>query len=117
MRPGASSNSGLIVVPGVATHTYRARIIERTALRRIPAIYPYRYFVAEGGLVSYGIDLLDHYRQGASYVDRILRGAKPGDLPIQVPTRYELAINLKTAKTLGLDVPATLLARADEVIE
>jgi putative tryptophan/tyrosine transport system substrate-binding protein len=114
---GRESNSGLIVVPGVATHTYRARIIERTALRRIPAIYPYRYFVAEGGLVSYGIDLLDHYRQGASYVDRILRGAKPGDLPIQVPTRYELAINLKTAKTLGLDVPATLLARADEVVE
>ena len=67
--------------------------------------------------MSYGIDLLDHYRQGASYVDRILRGAKPGDLPIQVPTRYELAINLKTAKTLGLDVPATLLARADEVVE
>jgi putative tryptophan/tyrosine transport system substrate-binding protein len=114
---GRESNSGLIVVPGPATHTYRARIIERAALRRLPAIYPYRYFVAEGGLVSYGIDLLDHYRQGASYVDRILRGAKPGDLPIQVPTRYELAINLKTARALGLDVPTALLARTDEVIE
>ena len=112
MRPGASRIAGLIVVPGAATHTYRARIIERTALRRIPAIYPYRYFVAEGGLVSYGIDLLDHYRQGASYVDRILRGAKPGDLPIQVPTRYELAINLKTAKALGLDCAQQTRARA-----
>ena len=114
---GRESNSGLIVVPGPATHTYRARIIEQAALRRIPAIYPYRYFVAEGGLVSYGIDLLDHYRQGASYVDRILRGAKPGDLPIQVPIRYELAVNLKTARALGLEMPPSLLARADEVIE
>jgi putative ABC transport system substrate-binding protein len=95
----------------------RGLIIRLVAEHKLPAIYFARYFVDGGGLISYGPDLLDQYRRAASYVDRILKGEKPADLPVQAPTKYELAINLKTAKALGLTMPTTLLARADEVIE
>jgi ABC-type uncharacterized transport system substrate-binding protein len=111
------SNGGLIVVPNPVTIGHRELIIALAARHRLPAVYAYRYFVADGGLISYGPHFVDQYRQAAGYVDRILKGEKPADLPVQAPTKYELVINLKTAKTLGLDVPATLLARADEVIE
>ena len=94
----------------------RGLIIKLTAQHRLPAIYPFRNF-ATGGLTSYGPDLIDPHRRAAGYVDRILKGEKPADLPVQAPTRYELVLNLKTARSLGLDVPSTLLARADEVIE
>jgi putative ABC transport system substrate-binding protein len=92
-------------------------IIALAAKNRLPAIFPYRLFVASGGLMSYGPDLVDQYRRAAEYVDRILKGEKLGELPVQAPTKYELAINLKTAKALGLNVPSAILARADEVIE
>ena len=108
---------GLIVMPAPIVSVHRDLIFAQAARHQLPAIYPYRIYAEAGGLMSYGIDVRDLFRQAASYVDRILRGANPADLPIQVPTKYELVINLKTAKTLGLEVPPTLLARADEVIE
>jgi putative tryptophan/tyrosine transport system substrate-binding protein len=92
-------------------------IVALAAHLRLPAVYSYRFFVASGGLASYGIDGKDQWRAAASYMDRILRGANPGELPVQLPTKYQLAVNLKTAKALGLTVPPTLVARADEVIE
>jgi putative ABC transport system substrate-binding protein len=113
----AEPGGGLIVLPAPVTLRHRSRIIAVAAQRRLPAIYPYRFFAEEGGLASYGIDLPSTFRQAASYVDRILKGAKPGDLPVQLPTKFELVINLKTAKALGFELPASLLARADEVIE
>jgi putative ABC transport system substrate-binding protein len=111
------SNGGLIVLGSPVTLAHRDLIITLAAQHRLPAVYTTRYFVAEGGLMSYGPDRIDLYRRAAGYVDRILKGEKPADLPVQAPTKYELVVNLKTAKALGLDVPPTLLARADEVIE
>jgi putative ABC transport system substrate-binding protein len=106
-------NSGLIVLPGrILAH--RELIITRVAHHRLPAIYPYRLYAEGGGLMSYGPDTVDIYRRGAAYVDRILRGEKPANLPIQAPTKYELLLNLKTAKSIGLDVSTAILLRADE---
>jgi putative tryptophan/tyrosine transport system substrate-binding protein len=110
-------NGGLIVLNSAAASIHHKLITDTTARLRLPAIYPYRYFVADGGLVSYGIDNHDLWQKAAGYVDRILKGAKPAELPVQEPTKFELAINLKTAKALNLTVPPELLARADEVIE
>ena len=112
-----SGNGGLIVTAGGLTNAHRDLISALAARHRLPAVYPYRYFVAAGGLISYGPDVIDQYRRAAGYVDRILKGEKPADLPVQAPTKYQTVINLKAAKALGLDVPAAVLARADEVIE
>jgi putative ABC transport system substrate-binding protein len=111
------ANGGLIVTATVSTAIHREQIIGLAAQHRLPAIYPFRYMAVDGGLVSYGPDVIDQFRRAAGYVDRILKGEKPGDLPVQAPTKYELLVNLKTAKALGLAVPPTLLVRADEVIE
>jgi putative ABC transport system substrate-binding protein len=108
---------GIITIPTGGTVAHRSKIIALAAQYRLPAIYPYRFFVTDGGLMSYGNDLPEMYRQAANYVDRILRGEKPADLPAQLPTKFELVINLKTAKALGLSIPQTLRATANEVIE
>jgi putative tryptophan/tyrosine transport system substrate-binding protein len=113
----SGSNGGLIVLGTANLVTHRHLIITLAAKHRLPSVYSGRYYVTEGGLMSYGPDRVDQYRRAAGYVDRILKGEKPADLPVQAPTKYELVINLKTAKVLGLDVPISLLARADEVIE
>jgi putative tryptophan/tyrosine transport system substrate-binding protein len=110
-------NGALIVAVSAWATVYRDLVIGLAAKHRLPSIYPYRYFVASNGLMSYGPDLIDQYRRAAGYVDRILRGEKAGDLPVQAPTKYELVVNLKTARALGLTLPERLLARADEVIE
>jgi putative ABC transport system substrate-binding protein len=110
-------NGGLIVTTSGWTIAHRHLIIALAARHRLPTVYPARYFVTDGGLLSYGPDTIEPYRRAASYVDRVLKGEQPADLPVQASTKFELAINLKTAKALGLDVPPTLLARADEVIE
>jgi putative ABC transport system substrate-binding protein len=112
-----SSNGGLIVPANAAATLHRDLIIALAARHKLPAVYWERFFVADGGLISYGPDYVEQYRRAAGYVDRILKGEKPADLPVQAPTRYETVLNLKTAKALGLDVPAAVLARADEVIE
>jgi putative ABC transport system substrate-binding protein len=118
MEFAPASNGGLIVVgPPSSLFAHRELIVTLAAKRRLPAVYTGLAFVSAGGLASYGTNPTDQYRRAASYVDRILKGEKPADLPVQAPTKYELVINLKTAKALGLDIPATVLARADEVIE
>jgi ABC-type uncharacterized transport system substrate-binding protein len=112
-----SANGGLVVTGSALAVTHRETIAALAARHKLPAVYSGRFYVTVGGLLSYGPDFLDQFRQAAGYVDRILKGEKPADLPVQAPTKYELVLNLKTAKALGLDIPPTLLARADEVIE
>ena len=110
-------NGGILVMPDTSTTLHADLIVRLAALHRLPAVYPFHLFVTQGGLAYYGTDTSEQYRQAAEYVDRILRGAKPADLPVQLPTKFELVINLKTAKALGLEIPPTMLGRADRVIE
>ena len=114
---GRAPNGGLVVTNGAAQTLHRELIISLAARHRLPSVYPHRLYVASGALISYGIDLIDQHRRAAGYVDRILKGEKPADLPVQAPTKYELVLNLKTATALGLTIPETLLATADEVIQ
>jgi putative ABC transport system substrate-binding protein len=114
---GREPGGGLVVMPDIFTTAYRAPIISAAARNNVPAVYYRSEFARDGGLLSYGYDQADNFRRAATYVDRILRGAKPGDLPVQFPTKYEMVVNLKTAKALGLTVPQSILLRADEVIE
>jgi putative ABC transport system substrate-binding protein len=115
---GREPGGGLVCLPdGGFTSTHRAPIISAAARNNVPAVYPASYFARDGGLLSYGPDPADLWRRAATYVDRILRGAKPGDLPVQFPTKFEMVLNRKTAKALGLEVPLSILVRADEVIE
>ena len=114
---GREPGGGLVVPPDAFTFTHRASTISAAARNNVPAVYWLSAFAREGGLLSYGVDLPDLYRRAASYVDRILRGEKPGDLPVQFPTKFEMIVNLKTAKALGLEIPLSILVRADEQIE
>jgi putative ABC transport system substrate-binding protein len=114
---GREPNGGMIVLPDFVIITLRQPIVALAARNRLPTVYPFRYFATAGGLISYGVDQIEQSRQAASYVDRILKGEKPADLPVQAPTKFETVINLKTAMALGLEIPPMLLARADEVIE
>jgi putative ABC transport system substrate-binding protein len=114
---GREPGGGLVHIPDVFTIAHRASIISAAARNNVPAVYRYSFFARDGGLLAYGPDPADNYRRAATYVDRILRGAKPGDLPVQFPAKFEMAVNLKTAKALGLTIPETLLATADEVIQ
>ena len=114
---GRDPSGGLIVMPDTFTVAHRSEITLLAARYRLPAVYQLRFFTKVGGLLSYGVDQTDNFRGVATYADRILKGEKPADLPVQAPTKYELVINLKTAKALGLEIPPTLLATADEVIE
>jgi len=117
MALGGEPGGGLVVVPDLFTASHRAPIILAAARNNVPAVYGLSAFATDGGLLSYGSDVTDTFRRAAAYVDRILRGAKPADLPVQLPTKFQMVLNLKTAKALGLNVPRSLLARADEVIE
>ena len=114
---GGEPRGGLVVMPDIFMVEHRASIISAAARNNVPAVYAYSYFVRDGGLLSYGTDLVDNYRRAANYVDRILRGAKPGDLPVQLPTKFEMVVNRKTATALGLEIPLSIRLRADEVIE
>ena len=110
-------NGGVIMLPDNFTAIHNKLIVALAARHRVPAIYPFRYIPSEGGLISYGVDVTDLHRRAASYVDRILKGARPSDLPVQSPTKFVMGINVRTARALGLEVSPTLLAKADEVIE
>ena len=114
---GREPGGGLVVIPDVFMNVHRAAIILAAARNNVPTVYTQSFFARDGGLLSYGVDLVDNFRRAATYVDRILRGAKPEELSVQLPTKFELVINLKTAKALGLSIPETLLATADEVIQ
>ena len=114
---GHQSGGGLVVMPDAFTFAHRAPIISAAARSNVPAVYSQSYYVRDGGLLSYGPDPVDTFRRSATYVDRILRGAKPGDLPVQLPTKFEMVVNRKAATALGLAIPPSILLRADEVIE
>ena len=114
---GREPGAGLFVMPDTFMLVHRASIILGAARNNVPAVYGFSFFARDGGLLSYGVDQVDIWRRAATYVDRILRGANPAELPVQLPTKFEMVVNLKTAKALGLNVPPSLLARADEVIE
>jgi putative ABC transport system substrate-binding protein len=117
MDLGREPGGGLVVMTDIFMTTHRAPVILAAGRNNVPAVYGLSQSVRDGGLLAYGVDRVDLYRRAASYVDRILRGAKPGDLPVQFPTKFEMAVNLKTARALGLTVPQSILLRADEVIE
>ena len=117
MDLGSEPGGGLVVLRDAFMTAHRAPIISAAARNNVPAVYAYSFFVRDGGLLSYGADLVDNIRRAATYVDRILRGAKPGDLPVQFPTKFEMVVNRKTAKALGLAVPPSIMLRATEVVE